>query len=174
MAMEISGAKSSGGSSDNGANRGTEIASVAYMKMLLALSEGEIDGGFTGEDIYLNGTPLIDSKGAENFPGVTWDWRSGTLDQDYIHGFPAVENELNVGYELKYGTPWVKAINNAQLSAVRLRIKFPNGVYAMRDSGGKNGYRIEYAVDISTDGSTYVEYGRDAADGIANSGYARS
>ena len=174
MAMEISGAKSSGGSSDNGANRGTEIASVAYMKMLLALSEGEIDGGFTGEDIYLNGTPLIDSKGAENFPGVTWDWRSGTLDQDYIHGFPAVENELNVGYELKYGTPWVKAINNAQLSAVRLRIKFPNGVYAMRDSGGKNGYRIEYAVDISTDGSTYVEYGRDAADGIANSGYERS
>ncbi len=174
MAMEISGAKSSGGSSDNGANRGTEIASVAYMKMLLALSEGEIEGGFTGENIYLNGTPLIDSKGSENFPGVTWDWRSGTLDQDYIQGFPAVENELNVGYELKYGTPWVKAINNTQLSAVRLRIKFPNGVYAMRDSGGKNGYRIEYAVDISTDGSTYVEYGRDAADGIANSGYERS
>lgn len=174
MDMTITGAKGGGGSSDKGGNRGTEISSVAYMKLLLALTEGEAAGGFTGKEIYLDGTPLLDDNGAENFPGVTWEWRSGTADQAYIQGFPSVENELNVGTELKYGTPWVKSINNTQLSAVRLRLKFPNGLYALRDSGGKSGYQVEYAVDISTDGSTYVEYGRDEADGIANTGYERS
>ncbi|MGC8200630.1 TipJ family phage tail tip protein, partial [Salmonella enterica] len=92
------------------------------------LTEGEAAGDFTGKDIYLDGTPLLDDAGNENFPGVTWEWRSGTVDQDYITGFPAVENEISVGTELKYGTPWVKSINNTQLSAVRLRLKFPNGV----------------------------------------------
>lgn len=173
--MEIIGAKGgSSGSSDNGENRGTEIASVAYMKILLALTEGEAAGGFTGKDIYLDGTPLLDDAGNKNFPGVTWEWRSGTVDQEYISGFPAVENEVSVSTELKYGTPWVKSITNTQLSAVRLRIKFPNGLYELRDSGGKNGYAVQYAVDISTDGSTYVEYGRDRASGIANTGYERS
>ncbi|MGQ5629010.1 host specificity protein J [Enterobacter cloacae] len=170
----IRGSKGGGGGGDKGGNRGTEIASVAYMKILLALTEGEAAGDFTGKDIYLDGTPLLDDAGNENFPGVTWEWRSGTVDQDYIAGFPAVENEISVGTELKYGTPWVKSINNTQLSAVRLRLKFPNGVYKLRDSGGKSGYRIEFAIDISTDGGSYVEYGRDAADGIADAGYERS
>ncbi|HDT2265834.1 TPA: host specificity protein J [Enterobacter asburiae] len=170
----IRGSKGGGGGGDKGGNRGTEIASVAYMKILLALTEGEAAGDFTGKDIYLDGTPLLDDAGNENFPGVTWEWRSGTVDQDYIAGFPAVENEISVGTELKYGTPWVKSINNTQLSAVRLRLKFPNGVYKLRDSGGKDGYRIAFAIDISTDGGSYVEYGTDAADGIADSGYERS
>lgn len=128
------------------------------MKILLALSEGQIAGQFTGQDICLDGTPLLDADGHENFPGVTWEWRSGLVDQDYIQGFPAVENEISVSTEIKSGTPWVKAINNTQLSAVRLRIKFPNGVYSLRDSGGKDGYRIEFAIDVSTDGSTYGEH----------------
>lgn len=170
----IRGSKGGGGGGDKGGNRGTEIASVAYMKILLALTEGEAAGDFTGKDIYLDGTPLLDDAGNENFPGVTWEWRSGTVDQDYIAGFPAVENEISVGTELKYGTPWVKSINNTQLSAVRLRLKFPNGVYKLRDSGGKDGYRIAFAIDISTDGGSYVEYGTDEADGIASAGYERS
>ncbi|MEB6090043.1 host specificity protein J [Enterobacter hormaechei] len=170
----IRGSKGGGGGGDKGGNRSTEIASVAYMKILLALTEGEAAGDFTGKDIYLDGTPLLDDAGNENFPGVTWEWRSGTVDQDYIAGFPAVENEISVGTELKYGTPWVKSINNTQLSAVRLRLKFPNGVYKLRDSGGKDGYRIAFAIDISTDGGSYVEYGTDEADGIANAGYERS
>ncbi len=77
----IAGAKNNGGNKDNGQNRGTEIASVAYMKILLALSEGQIAGQFTGQDICLDGTPLLDADGHENFPGVTWEWRSGLVDQ---------------------------------------------------------------------------------------------
>lgn len=175
MEQIITGAKGgSSGSGDSGGNRGAEIASIAYMKILLALSEGEIAGGFTGRDIYLDGTPLVDDNGNNNFPGVIWDWRPGTISQDYIAGFPAVENEISIGTEIKYGTPWVRAINNTQLSAVRIRFKCPNGLYYMRDSGGKNGIKVEFVIDISTDGGAYVEYGTDAADGIADTGYERS
>lgn len=171
----VTGAKGgSGGSSDSGGNRGTEISSVAYMKILLALSEGEIAGGFTGKNIYLDGTPLLDDNGNTNFPGVTWDWRPGTISQDYIPGFPSVENEISVGTEIKFGTPWVRAINNTQLSAVRIRFKFPNGLYYTRDSGGKNGISVQFAIDVSTDGGSYVQYGTDFADGIADTGYERS
>lgn len=170
----VTGAKGSSGSSDSGGNRGTEISSVAYMKILLALSEGEIAGGFTGKNIYLDGTPLLDDNGNSNYPGVTWDWRPGTISQDYIAGFPAVENELSIGTEIKFGTPWVRAINNTQLSAVRIRFKFPNGLYYMRDSGGKDGISVQFAIDLSTDGGAYVQYGTDSADGIADTGYERS
>nr|MBK4237270.1 hypothetical protein [Enterobacter hormaechei] len=52
----IRGSKGGGGGGDKGGNRGTEIASVAYMKILLALTEGEAAGDFTGKDIYLDGT----------------------------------------------------------------------------------------------------------------------
>lgn len=63
----IRGSKGGGGGGDKGGNRGTEIASVAYMKILLALTEGEAAGDFTGKDIYLDGTPLLDDAGNENF-----------------------------------------------------------------------------------------------------------
>lgn len=38
----IRGSKGGGGGGDKGGNRGTEIASVAYMKILLALTEGKL------------------------------------------------------------------------------------------------------------------------------------
>lgn len=94
-------------------------------------------------------------------------------DQPYIQGFPNASNEIAIGTELKFGTPWVKAIQNTQLSAVRISAKFPAGLFKMRDDGVKDGHRVEYAIDIATDGGAYVEYGRDAADGIANTGYSR-
>ncbi|MFW5407753.1 TipJ family phage tail tip protein [Pectobacterium brasiliense] len=175
LTNEIIGAK---GSKDSGGGnppppRSPEISSTAIMKILIALGEGEFAGDFDGRHIFLNGTPLNDSSGKENFPGVRWEWRSGTQSQDYIQGFPSAQNEIGVSTELRYGTPWVRAIHNTQLSAVRVRLVFPAGLFRQRDDGVKDGWRVEYAIDISVDGGAYVEYGRDAADGIANTGYER-
>ncbi|OWF79256.1 host specificity protein [Yersinia kristensenii] len=144
------------------------------MKLLIALTEGEAKGDFDGRHIFLDGTPLLNADGTENFPGVRWEYRSGTQDQTYIKGFPSAQNEIDVSTELKYGTPWVKAINNTQLSAINLRLKFPNGLYEMRGDGVKDGWRVDYAIDIATDGGAYVEVGTGSADGIANPGYEQS
>jgi predicted phage tail protein len=43
---------------------------------------------------------------------VKYEFRSGTQDQDYIQGFPGVENELQVSYELKQAVPYVRAVSN--------------------------------------------------------------
>lgn len=149
------------------------LQSTNIAKLLLAVGEGEFDGIPTARDIYLDNTPIVDASGNVNFPGVKWEWRSGSLEQEYIQGIPAVENETTVNVELRSDNPFARALSNTQLSAVRVRMAWPR--LAQQDSSGNtNGYRIEYAIDIATDGGAYVEAHRGAVDGKTTSGYQRS
>ncbi|EOU9507472.1 phage tail protein [Pseudomonas aeruginosa] len=149
------------------------LQSVATAKLLLAVGEGEFAEGPSDQDIYLDNTPLIDASGNVNFPNVKWEWRSGSVDQDYIPGIPSVENETTVNVELRSDTPWVRSVTNTQLSAVRLRFAWP-ALQKQESSGDVNGYRIEYAVDVSTDGGAYQQVLLDAVDGKTTSRYERS
>ncbi|MCO2745500.1 DUF1983 domain-containing protein [Pseudomonas aeruginosa] len=149
------------------------LQSVATAKLLLAVGEGEFAEGPSDQDIYLDNTPLMDASGNVNFPNVKWEWRSGSVDQDYIPGIPSVENETTVNVELRSDTPWVRSVTNTQLSAVRLRFAWP-ALQKQESSGDVNGYRIEYAVDVSTDGGAYQQMLLDAVDGKTTSRYERS
>ncbi|HCF9916573.1 TPA: phage tail protein, partial [Pseudomonas aeruginosa] len=91
----------------------------------------------------------------------------------YIPGIPSVENETTVNVELRSDTPWVRSVTNAQLSAVRLRFAWP-ALQKQESSGDVTGYRIEYAVDVSTDGGAYQQVLLDAVDGKTTSRYERS
>ena len=67
------------------------VASTSTAKILYILGEGEIAGLVDGgKSIYLDGTPLLDDVGNSNFEGVTWDFRHGTNEQEYIKGFPEI------------------------------------------------------------------------------------
>ncbi|HCT4492825.1 TPA: phage tail protein [Pseudomonas aeruginosa] len=149
------------------------LQSVATAKLLLAVGEGEFAEGPSDQDIYLDNTPLMDASGNVNFPNVKWEWRSGSVDQDYIPGIPSVENETTVNVELRSDTPWVRSVTNTQLSAVRLRFAWP-ALQKQESSGDVNGYRIEYAVDVSTDDGAYQQVLLDAVDGKTTSRYERS
>ncbi|MFH0045281.1 phage tail protein [Pseudomonas aeruginosa] len=149
------------------------LQSVATAKLLLAVGEGEFAEGPSDQGIYLDNTPLMDASGNVNFPNVKWEWRSGSVDQDYIPGIPSVENETTVNVELRSDTPWVRSVTNAQLSAVRLRFAWP-ALQKQESSGDVTGYRIEYAVDVSTDGGAYQQVLLDAVDGKTTSRYERS
>lgn len=138
-------------------------ASIGYLKILYGLSEGEISGLADGaKSIYLDDTPLLDDSGNPNFKddngnlAVTWDFRTGTNDQEYIKGFPSVENETNINVELKGGTPYVKTVTNSQLSAVRLRLSWA-ALRKQETNGDVNGITIEYAIDLSTNGGAYQQ-----------------
>ncbi len=131
--------------------------SVATVKLLYALSEGPIVGPVDGlRSIKLNGTPLISPDGSENFPGTIWDFRPGTVDQEHIAGFPAIENEASQGLpvELKSDNAWTHAITDQQLSAVRIRLSWPQ-IWRVKTNGDQIGYRIDYAIDLSVNGGTY-------------------
>lgn len=149
------------------------LLSVAYAKVLIAVAEGELAGNPTGRDIFLNGTPLISPSGDENFGGVTWEWRKGTVDQTYIQGIPEVSNELSVGVEVKAVTPWVQQITKTELSAARITLQWP-ALQQQLANGDTVGYTIDYAVDIATDGGAFELYQQFQVSGKTNGVYERT
>ena len=149
------------------------LRSVAIAKMLIAIGEGEFEGTPTARDIYLDNTPLQDPQGNMNFPNVKWEWRTGAVDQTYIQGIPSIENETTISTELRSGTPWVRAISNTQLSAVRVRFAWP-ALQSVDANNNINGYRIQYKVELATDGGAYQEVLSDAVDGKTTNLYERT
>lgn len=153
------------------------IQSIARAKVLIALGEGEFAGGLDGKNIFLGDsssyTPLQNADGSYNFNNVKYEFRSGTQDQDYIQGFPGIENELQVSYELKQAVPYVRAVSNTQLSALRIRLGWPT-LLLQKDNGDKVGTRVEYAIDLSVDGGPYETVVNGAVDDKTTSLYERS
>ncbi|EPG4897894.1 host specificity protein J [Citrobacter koseri] len=150
-----------------------DLQSVAKAKILIALGEGEFAGQLTGKDIYLDGTALENADGSQNFSGVVWEFRSGTQAQKYIQGIPGTENEISVGTEVSSVTAWTRTFTNTQLSAVRLRLKWPS-LFKQEDDGDLVGYSINYAIDLQTDGGAWQTVLNTSVTGKTTSGYERS
>lgn len=150
-----------------------DLRSISKAKILLAIAEGEIQGELTGQNIYLDKTPLLDANGNENFPGVKWEFRPGSVHQSYIPGIAAVENEVAVGVELTSASPYTRLITNSQLSAVRVRFRWP-ALQQQLSNGDITGYRIAYAIDIAADGGSYETLLNAAVDGKTTQPYERS
>lgn len=150
-----------------------DLQSVAKAKILIALGEGEFSGQLTGKDIYLDGTALENADGSQNFSGVTWEFRAGTQAQKYIQGIPGTENEISVGTEVSSATAWTRTFTNTQLSAVRLRLKWPS-LFKQEDDGDLVGYSVNYAIDLQTDGGTWQTVLNTSVTGKTTSGYERS
>lgn len=171
--IDITGAKGGSSSPKTPVEASDSLRSTNLAKILIAMGEGEFAGTPTAADIYLDNTPINDASGNVNFPNVNWVWRPGSVDQTYIPGIPAVENETSLNVELRSGSPWVRSITNTQLSAVRVRMAWPS-LTQQDDEGNLGGYRIEYAIDIATDGGSYQQVLDEAVDGKTTTRYERS
>ncbi|HCD8150053.1 TPA: phage tail protein [Enterobacter hormaechei] len=173
MANKITGRKGGSSSSRTPTEQPDDLQSVAKAKILVALGEGEFAGQLTGKDIYLDGTALENADGSQNFSGVTWEFRAGTQAQKYIQGIPGTENEISVGTEVTSATAWTRTFTNTQLSAVRLRLKWPS-IFKQEDDGDLVGYSVNYAIDLQTDGGTWQTVLNTSVTGKTTSGYERS
>lgn len=172
-ATAIKGRKGGGSKSRTPTEQPDDLQSVAKAKILIALGEGEFSGQLTGKDIYLDGTAIENADGSQNFSGVTWEFRPGTQAQKYIQGIPGTENEISVGTEVSSATAWTRTFTNTQLSAVRLRLKWPS-LFQQEDDGDLVGYSIKYAIDLQTDGGTWQTVLNTSVTGKTTSGYERS
>ncbi|MBE0133147.1 TipJ family phage tail tip protein [Klebsiella michiganensis] len=168
----IKGCKGGSSSPRTPTEQPDDLQSVAKAKILIALGEGEFAGALTAKDIYLDGTPLENSDGSQNFSGVAWEFRPGTQVQNYIQGIPGSENEINVGVEVSSKTAWSRSFSNTQLSAVRLRLKWPS-LLKQEDNGDLVGNAVSYAVDLQTDGGSWQTVLESAVSGKTTSGYER-
>ncbi|MHB9331700.1 phage tail protein [Phytobacter ursingii] len=174
MAKKIQGQKGGSSSSRTPTEQPDDLQSVAKAKILLALGEGEFSGGLTGQSIFLDGTPLLNADGSSNFSGVTWEFRSGTQAQTYIQGMPGSENEISLGgVVVSNVSPWTRTLTNTQLSAIRLRIKWPS-IFRQEDDGDLVGYTINYAIDLQTNGGAFQTVINTSVTGKTISGYERN
>ncbi|OBX58514.1 hypothetical protein A9Z61_04100 [Moraxella osloensis] len=137
------------------------LASISTAKILYGLAEGEISGLVDGaKSIKLDDTPLLNDAGQPNFVddkeklAVKWDFRSGSNNQDYIQGFPDVANEKSVGVQLRQATPYVKQINDINLSAIVVRVSF-GALRNQKTNGDITGTTVKYRIDLMTDNGSY-------------------
>jgi len=170
---KISGRKGGSSSTRTPVEQPDDLQSVAKEKILLALGEGEFAGELTGENIFLDGTPLLNADGSSNFSGVSWEFRSGTQDQTYIQGLPGTENEIAVGTNITEDAGFTRTFTNAQLSAVRFRIQWP-ALFEQETNGDLNGYSISYQIAVQTDGGPFNTVIDTAVTGKTTTGYERS
>jgi hypothetical protein len=151
------------------------LHSTSYARVLDLVSEGEILGLTDGlESVYLNDTPVQNADGTKNFKDVSIDFRTGTQTQDYIPGFPDVENEVAINVELKAATPWVRAINNLALSAIRITLGVPALSQSDTKNGDVKGYKIDYKIELAKDGGAYAAVLTSSFNGKTTTAYQRS
>ena len=155
------------------------LHSTAYARVIDLLGEGEIYGPVHGmdnalRDVYLNGTPVANADGTLNFSGAAIDFRTGTQLQEPLPGFPAAESTIAVGAELKAAQHWTRLFANLQASAIRVTLGVEGLSKANTGNGDINGYRVEYAIDLSVDGAGYQEVLASAFDGKTTQRYMRS
>lgn len=149
------------------------LISINRIRILLAVSDGEVDPDFSLKDLYFDDVPVMNQDGSLNFQNVKAEFRPGTQTQDYIQGFTDTASEITVARDLTATTPYIISVTNKNLSAIRIKILMPRGV-TQEDNGDLTGVRVEYAVDMAVDGAEYKEVLHDVIEGKTMSGYDRS
>lgn len=97
-----------------------------YVKLILGICEGPIEGLTDGsKDIYFDKTPYKNSDDSENFEDVTITTTNGTASIADALSLPDgsfSDNTVNV--EVKNGVPQVRAISNADITEIQVRLGF--------------------------------------------------
>ncbi|HGE8424971.1 TPA: DUF1983 domain-containing protein [Serratia marcescens] len=168
----IRGRKGGGGAAHTPVESPDDLQSNAKIKILLALSEGEIAGELDGTRILLDGTPVHNADGSENFTGLKWEVRNGTQMQDYIQGMPDVESETSVNVKLTTTNAWTRTFTNTDIDALRIRMGFPS-LFRYENNGDMHGAVVEYKIELSTDGAAYQMVVDGKVEGKTTSLYER-
>jgi predicted phage tail protein len=168
------GGKGGGGSARTPVESPDSLRSKAIARVLDLVSEGEVEGLVNGlQSVYLDETPIQNADGSYNFNGVTIETRNGTQSQEYISGFPSVENEVSVDVEIKVTQPVVRSISNPSVNAVRVRIMIPQLTYQNPSNGDLSGTSVQYAIDTQPNGGAWTEVVNQTINGKTTSRYER-
>jgi len=156
-----------------------DLRSKAIVRVLEVISEGEIQGLATpsepGKSVFFDSTPVQNSDGTYNFGSVSITQRVGLPSQTYIPGFPLVEAERVVDVVVTKATPIVRAMTNTGVTACRVTISLPNGLYKQDTTNGDVfGYNVSFTIDHRPPGGTWVHARSDTISGKTMGVYERS
>lgn len=150
------------------------LISKDKIKLLLAVSDGEVVDDFSLKQLHFGGVPVQNEDGSYNYEGVIAEFRPGTQTQNYIQGFSESSAELQVARDVTFNTPYTLTVSNKNLSAIRFRLLWPR-VLTQKDNGDMVGSVVEYKIEMAVDGASYQTYLTDKIDGKnTTGGYDRS
>ena len=150
------------------------LISKDKIKLLLAVSDGEVVNDFSLKQLHFGGVPVQNEDGTFNYEGVIAEFRHGTQTQDYIQGFSESSAEFQVAREVTHNTPYTLTVSNKNLSAIRFRLLWPR-VLKQKDNGDMVGSVVEYKIEMAVDGASYQTYLTGKIDGKnTTGGYDRS
>lgn len=169
------GHKAGSGSQRKPVTAPDSASSKSYARIVYGINDGHMVGFIDGlKSLILDNTPVQSSSGDMNITEVEVQTRWGTNDQDYLEGFPSVVNEI--GYnnvEIVSDHSFVHYVNDLNTNAVGVRFTWGKIFRQNESNGDIYGYRIDYAIDVQTDGNGFVEVLRTALDDKTSSGYER-
>lgn len=150
------------------------LISKDKIKLLLAVSDGEVVDDFSLKQLHFGGVPVQNEDGSYNYEGVIAEFRPGTQTQSYIQGFSESSAEFQVARDVTHNTPYTLTVSNKNLSAIRFRLLWPR-VLTQKDNGDMVGSVVEYKIEMAVDGASYQTYLTDKIDGKnTTGGYDRS
>jgi len=169
---------SGGGGQKNGGNRtpteaDDSLQSVQFAKVLDALTEGPIQGLDNGyKSIYLDGTPVQDSAGNNNFEGYTIVTKNGTQDQTYIADLAGNESETSVGVQVTNSTSVTRQITTSTTDRLRVTIKIPI-LRKVEEDGDIVGHSVQIRIEVQYNGGGYNAVKTDTISGKSSNLYLR-
>jgi len=176
IGQRIAGAGGGGRKSGGGGSSPTEaddsLQSRQFANVLDLISEGEIEGLDDGnKSIFLQGTPVEDSAGNNNFSGFTIVTRNGTQTQNYIPGvFANVESETAVGVQVTNSSPVTRQITDTDVDRVRVTVQIPS-LREFEDDGDIVGTRVQIAIQVQYNGGGFNTVVTDNITGKSSSAY---
>ena len=166
-----------GGKGGGGGGTPTEdpdtLQSTQYARVLDLISEGEIDGIEGGQKgAFLDGTPVQDANGNNNFKGYSFDTRNGTQAQSYIPDSFGPQSEKAVGVEVLKTTPVTRSITDSDVDRVRVTIQIPQ-LQKFEDDGDVKGTSVAIQIQVQYNGGGYTTVISNTINGKTSSNYQK-
>ena len=154
------------------------LFSVAFAKTVYALSEGEVEGfpNSIEKDVYLDGVPIQNPDGTNNFEGFTLESRDGDDEtQTPISGFSQTENTVGVNTSITQAVgPITRAITDTDTEKARVIISHPALQAQNQETGDINGTSVEYKIEVNSNGGAYTTVAQPTVSGKSNSEFQRA
>jgi len=114
-----------------------------YLNILYGICEGEIE---SISDLELNQNP------AENFDGITTEYKYGTNDQTVVGGFEDQHAVYPLNAHLTQNNAYVYTTVGTDIEAFELTLTMPQGIFAIDSNGGVSSWAVDYKVEYRVHG----------------------
>ena len=142
------------------------LRSKQFATVIDLLGYGEIDSildeGGAGTDtfkknVFLEGTPLQNANGDENFSDVEVFFKNGASDQTALKEINAIENTVPVAVEVTNDVPVTRSITDTNVDKVRVTLQIPLLQKVDEDKGEIVGTSIQVSIRITENDGTVTD-----------------